>query len=60
MARTVTTSLAFTVTYDNDEWDQDFDSMSDAEFREFVVEDFWSILAENVNEDLPLVVEISV
>jgi hypothetical protein len=60
MPRSVTVGLSFNFNFHDEDYDLSFGAMSDAEFRAFAIEEFWSTLAENVNEDLPLVVEVSV
>jgi hypothetical protein len=42
--------------FDNEDWEIDFDAMSDKEFHEFVSEEFWTALAESTGVD-PVVVE---
>jgi len=56
MARHVTATLSMDFVFDNEDWEIDFDAMSDKEFHEFVSEEFWTALAESTGVD-PVVVE---
>jgi hypothetical protein len=61
MARQVTATLVLDFNFISEEWEVDFESMSDEEFEEFVTEQFWSYVAEskqleiNIEEHTPYV-----
>ena len=47
MARQVTATLVLDFNFDNEEWGIDFDKMSDADFVDFVTEQFWTAVGES-------------
>jgi hypothetical protein len=47
MSRQVTATLVLDFNFVSEDWGIDFESMSDADFRSFVTDQFWEVVGES-------------